>query len=257
MILFLKFLAIPLYPLGLSLVLITAGLYMIISYRHKGVWLIAAGTILLYTVSTPFVSRLITRPLERPYFKPTDLPRDCSAIVLLGGGGAPMVSADAFPEVNDAGDRILHAARLYKTGISSRVITSGGRLVGTIRKTISEGKHNAILLSEIGVDSNSIIIENKSRVTADHPRYIAQILDSLKLSRRIILVTSAAHMKRSLAVFGKYGFTSYPAATDFQSGAFLFEDVRDFLPSAGALHNSTSTIHEYYGIIGYKLLGKS
>lgn len=66
---------------------------------------------------------------------------------------------------------------------------------------LPEGLHNALLLMEMGVDSNNIIVEKKAKNTHEHGPYIAQILDSLGLPRKIILVTSAAHMIRSEAVF--------------------------------------------------------
>lgn len=255
-ILLLKLLAIPFYPLGCSLVLIMAGLLLLRLRRKHGPLLIAIGTALLYILATPFVSRLLIRLLEEPYFNLEALPRDCSAIVVLGGGGIPMGPQRKYPEVSEAGDRLLHAARLYKDGIAPRVITSGGMVAGALKKTLSEGEHNAMILREIGVDSNAIIIENMARITADHGPYIAAILDSLNLPKRIVLVTSAAHMNRSLAVFKKHGFTTYPAATDFQSTPCFLEDIRDFFPSAGALYTTTSAAHEYYGILGYKILGK-
>ena len=112
MILLLKLFAVFLYPLGLSFVLIITGLVLIHLRRRRGPLLIVTGTALLYIMSTPIVSRLLVRLLEAPYFKQTDLPRDCSAIVVLGGCGVPIIPPRTYPEVSDAGDRLLHAARL-------------------------------------------------------------------------------------------------------------------------------------------------
>lgn len=252
----LKLLAIPLYPLGFCLTLIITGLTLVYLRRRHGPLVIAVGTALLYVVSTQFISQLLVRSLEAPYFKPTELPANCSAIVVLGGCGMPMVPPRTFPEISEAGDRLLHAARLYKMGIAPRVITSGGIVVGSFRQEVTEGEHNALLLREIGVDSSAIVIEKKARNTADHGPNIAAILDSLHLPKKIILVTSAAHMNRSLAVFRKHGYTVFPAATDFQSNSYLIDNIMDFLPSAWSLSNATSAFYEYYGIVGYKLLGR-
>jgi hypothetical protein len=56
-------------------------------------------------------------------------------------------------------------------------------------------------------------------------------------------------------VFQKYGYTIYPAATDFTSGGKFFDSIYDFFPVETALRLSTAAMHEYYGILGYKLLG--
>jgi uncharacterized SAM-binding protein YcdF (DUF218 family) len=120
---------------------------------------------------------------------------------------------------------------------------------------LPEGLHNALLLMEMGVDSNNIIVEKKAKNTHEHGPYIAQILDSLGLPRKIILVTSAAHMIRSEAVFKKHGFTVYPAPTDFQKSVTKRTFIFNLFPNSNYLDISTQALHEYYGLIGYKLLG--
>lgn len=256
MVLLLKILVIPFYPLGLGMVLAALGL--LLAYRRKRFArvLTGAGLGVLYLCSCPFVSRLVIRTLEAPYYSAETLPRDCSAIVVLGGCGEPAVPPRSYPEISEAGDRLLHAARLYRQGVAPRVITSGGMNVGSFHQQLTEAMHNRLLLIEIGVDSNSILCETKSRNTADHGPLIASILDSMALPKRIVLVTSASHMLRSEAVFRKQGFTVYPSATDFRSNTYLFSDIRDLFPSAGALDEITDAFHEFYGLIGYKVLGK-
>jgi uncharacterized SAM-binding protein YcdF (DUF218 family) len=256
MVLLLKILVIPFYPLGLGMVLVTLGLVMAYRQKKYARLLTGAGLGVLYLCSCPFVSRLVIRPLEAPYYSAEKLPHDCSAIVVLGGSGIPMTPPRRFPEINEAGDRLLHAARLSRQGVAPRVITSGGLNVGSFHQQLTEAMHNRLLLTEIGVDSGSVVCESKSRTTADHGPFIASILDSMALPKRIVLVTSASHMIRSEAVFRKHGFTVYPSATDFKSSTYLIGDARDFFPSAKALYGTTAAFHEFYGLLGYKILGK-
>ena len=75
------------------------------------------------------------------------------------------------------------------------------------------------------------------------------------MPKTIILVTSAAHMLRAVAVFKKRGFTVYPAPTDFHYTTDAGRDLMDFFPLASALDEATNMLHEIYGIWGYKLLG--
>ena len=256
MVFLLKLMAVPLYPLGFCITVLVAGLVVSRFYRREGTMIVGAGIGLLYLLSTPFVSHLLLRTLEMPYYRAAPVPDDYRTIVVLGGGGVPIVPPRTEAEIGEAGDRILHAARLYKRGFGDRIITSGEINVGSFHMKVTEGEHNARLLFEIGVDSSAVIRDRKSRTTAEHGPNIAEILDSLHLPKKIILVTSATHMARSVRVFRKHGISVIPAATDFQSNIYLIDNVKDFFPAASALLNTTRVFHEYYGIIGYKVFGK-
>ena len=82
--------------------------------------------------------------------------------------------------------------------------------------------------------------------------------------RRIILVTSASHMPRSVALFEKQGFEVIPAPTDFtvtqagwdklKSGG-LASQVLSLLPSAENLGLTTRMLKEYFGMLVYRLNG--
>ncbi|NLD98909.1 MAG: YdcF family protein [Fibrobacter sp.] len=255
MALLIKFIAIGIYPLGLSVFLGITGIVLSFLKKKTAPFFLVASMGILLFFSLPIVSNILIGTLEKKYPSPVTLPGDCSAIVVLGGGGGGGGSPKfPYPEINDAGDRLIHGARLYKSGYCGVIITSGNIPVGAFSASITEGEHNARLLKEFGVDSNAIIIDPKSRNTSEHPRYIGAILDSLKLPKRIILVTSASHMPRSVLVFKKYGFTVFPASADFRCNEKILNSFQDLLPNAHAIFLSTAAMHEYYGILGYKIL---
>lgn len=253
----LKFIAIPLYPLGMAILLQLIS--MILFYRRirkYAALLSVISIIILLVFSSPVVSSLLCRSLETSVSENLPPKGTDATIVVLGGGGVPFVEPRKYPEINEAGDRMLHGARLYKKGIGRRVVTTGGDVGTAFYKAPSEAEENAMILQEIGVDSLSIIKEHVARNTHEHPGYIAEILDSLKLGKTVVLVTTASHMKRSVAVFKKHGgFTIYTAPTDFLGSKHCFNRITDLFPSVNSLQVSTVIIHEYYGIIGYKLLG--
>jgi uncharacterized SAM-binding protein YcdF (DUF218 family) len=76
-------------------------------------------------------------------------------------------------------------------------------------------------------------------------------------ARRVLLVTSACHMKRSLYLFKKYApeIECIPAATDYQALPWKNEPFkwRSLLPNIGAFAHSNDFIHEYIGYWGYKI----
>lgn len=250
-----KFIALPLYPLGMVTVIWIIGLVAFFTKKKYSIWcFLAAGTLLLL-FSSRIVCNLLISMLENRYLS-VQLPSDsCSAIVVLGGAGQITECNTNRLEVNDAGDRIIHGARLYKKGICRRIITSGGAVDPALKDMLPEGLHNAMLLMEMGVDSADIIVERMAKNTHEHGPYVGKILDSLGLPRKIILVTSASHMIRSEAVFKKYGFIVYPAPTDFQKPIMKRTFIFNLFPNSSSLDISTRALHEYYGIIGYKLLG--
>jgi uncharacterized SAM-binding protein YcdF (DUF218 family) len=252
--LLLKFIALPIYPLGMAVSLGIIGIILFILRKKKAIWFMIGSFTVLTFFSMPPVAQFLTITLEKPFFNKQLPDTSCAVIVLLGGSGVPMEFPREYPEINEAGDRIIHCARLYKMGYGAKIITTGTS-VTAVPKRYPEAVHNALLLGEFGIDSTVIIKELKAKNTHQHAPNIKKILDSLSLPHEIILVTSAAHMKRSMLVFKKYGFKVHPAAADFTSGSHLFEEIRDLFPVETALRLSTAALHEYYGIIGYKLLG--
>ncbi len=256
MVVLIKFISLLIYPLGLVLLLFSIGLILFFLKKTKlSTILFITGFFVLLLFSSPVVAKFLGRNLEKKYSQ--QLPTgNYSAIVVLGGGGVPLIPPRKYPEINEAGDRLLHAARLYKMGLAPIIITTGGDPGTALYKSISEAQENAMILREIGVDSSSIIMENKARNTHEHAEYIAKILDSLHVKKSVILVTSAAHMIRSVGVFEKYGgYSIYPAPADFNAEEGFVNRITEFVPCAGALERSTIVMHEYYGILGYKILG--
>ncbi len=112
------------------------------------------------------------------------------------------------------------------------------------------------MLTELfDVDSAAIILEEQSRNTHDHAVIMDKMFAARGMKKEIILVTSASHMPRSVGVFLKQGFVVHPAPTDFIMSKKIFSGLFSFFPQSGALDSSTRAIHEFYGIIGYKIFG--
>ena len=64
---------------------------------------------------------------------------------------------------------------------------------------------------EWGVESEDIVLETKATDTKDHPIYVKEIVGR----DRFILVTSASHMPRAMALFRQHGMEPIPAPTDY------------------------------------------
>jgi uncharacterized SAM-binding protein YcdF (DUF218 family) len=121
------------------------------------------------------------------------------------------------PVLNEAGERVVAALDLARRHPGARVVLPGGsgRLVP---EDFTEADVTARFLEEQGVAPNRIVVENRSRTTAENAAFTRQLVDP-KPGERWLLVTSAWHMPGPVAVFRREGFpveayrwTSAPSA---------------------------------------------
>jgi uncharacterized SAM-binding protein YcdF (DUF218 family) len=99
-----------------------------------------------------------------------------------------------------------------------------------------------------GVPESQLIIENRSRSTAENARYTAEILRQ-KGIRKIILVTDAVHMRRAQKTFEKWGLTVIPAPCGFRP---VYEfGWGDALPNWEAIMWIEDVLHEVAGLVWY------
>lgn len=253
---FSKFAPLFFYPLGISILLAILALGCAIrGNRRFAIGGASAALALLTLFSLPITDHVLIRSLESP-FNQQESPTACSTIVLLCGAEVPNIPPRAYPELNHAADRLFHAARLLKQGFGSRIIVTGGKIAFLSDFESSPAGQTAFLLRDsFGIDSQDVIVEPLARNTHEHTPHVARILDSLNLPREIILVTSASHMKRSIGVFRKAGFTVHPAPADFKANSQFHPGILKFIPQAIALQRSTQALHEYYGMLAYRVLG--
>ena len=252
-----KFIVLPFYPVGLVLVFLLCGVVAIVFRKQKlGISLTISAGVLLYLFSSGPVPDFLVRSLEKRYLPSAAFP-PATAIVLLSGGEVAKMPPRLYDEINAAGDRILYAARLARQHAAPRLIITGGNIdcLRSIKGSQAEASYR-ICTEQLGVDSSCIMLENRARTTYENGLFTKQLLDSLKLPPTIILVTSAIHMPRSVAIFKKLGMTVYPAPTDYLTDDPPQFKIIGLFPTSGALDNSSNALHEIYGIIAYKLLGR-
>ncbi len=252
-----KLLPTPFYPVGLAVTLGLAAVCLSILGKNRiGLILFSAAIAVITFFSLPVVANLICKPLEMKYEQKEEYPQT-AAIVLLTGGEVPPVSPRRYTEINDAGDRILHAVRLYKQNVGQKIVITGGKIPLVSLSKSSVSSLTASLVKQLfEIENEAIVLEEEAKNTAEHAKYLYKMFNEKQWPLKITLVTSALHMHRSVGVFKKKGFKVYPAPTDYRSNTSVFGSIMFFLPSAGALDLCTSAIHEYYGILAYKIMGK-
>lgn len=255
-----KFLPDFVYPVGLACILLIVGLVL---WKRRSVAkkIVIASLVVLWLGGNRWVALTLMRSLEWQYLPPEQIPQ-ADVIVTLGGGTQPLDYPRQIVEVESAGDRVLYAAWLYKQGAAERILLSGGYLHWHEYITTPAGEMAQILVA-LGVPEDAILLEADSRNTYENAVYAREILGELGVNK-IILVTSAWHMPRSVAVFEKQGFEVIPAPTDYTVTQTVWHELispdlttilLDFMPSADSLSKTTMILKEYIGMFIYKLRG--
>lgn len=156
----------------------------------------------------------------------------------------------------EASERLFYPLQNILNHRIDTVILTGGS-ASIVMKKYYESNHIAKYLKGYGVNGNRIFIDAKSRNTYENAVETKKILDALKITEPVLLVTSAFHMRRSMGCYDKAGvkYIAYPvhylgnATRDYNLEAWL-------IPSTGAMSTFQTLLREVVGMISYKITGK-
>ncbi|MFM7427974.1 MAG: YdcF family protein [Elainella sp.] len=254
-----KLLPLFVYPLGIACLLLLLALFTVWKHpRWTAVWIGLALVILLLGGNGWLANRL-TVALESQYV-PTNLP-NAEAIVVLGGAIRPQLAPRPWVDVTEAGDRPIYGAQLYRQGKAPLVILSGGR-ISWQGGGPPESADMAKLVEAMGVPAQAILQDPTSLNTYENAVNVKKILTERGINR-VLLVTSAAHMPRSIGIFQKQGIDAIPAPTDFLVAQEEVQQMQStsegrllsLIPEAENLYRLTRALKEYIGSFIYRLRG--
>jgi uncharacterized SAM-binding protein YcdF (DUF218 family) len=209
-----------------------------------------------------WVSYALARSLEWQYL-PLDPVPQADVIVVLGGGTESQQFPRPTVETNSAGDRVLYAAELYKQGKAPHILLSGGNITWYNSRSTTPAYEMARLLELTGVPDEAMWMQPESQNTREDALYSSRMLQEKGVSR-VLLVTSAQHMPRSVALFKHEGIEVIPAPVDYtitQTGwdGLFSPDPQTLLvnlmPNVGSLSLNSSILKEYIGMWVYRLRG--
>lgn len=241
-----------LFPVPLSLIAGVAGI-LGLWLADGAVWarLLVTFSVLLFGLSCyrPIADALL-EPLERRYpsFDPQTAGQSPEYVVVLGGGDTydPTV-----PRTGQAAEttrvRLMEGIRLHRCFPGSTLLLSGGNVYGFD----TGARLMAWIAESMGVDPGDIAVEDASRNTADQARILAPLLKQ----SAFVLVTSASHMPRSMALFEKQGLKPIPAPAGHRVKS---RSKTDFLiyPGANELKKTERAVYEYLGLVWAKIRQK-
>src|SRR5690606_27632940 len=148
---------------------------------------------------------------------------------------------------------IWYAADLHRSGHVKRIMAVGGNLPWD-EATRPEGDVMRDMLITLGVPAEAITTGTTSRNTYENA-IEARTMMSGPPFEPVLLVTSAAHMPRALAVFRAAGIPADPAPCDFRSKDNAGDYVLDWLPQAGAFAMTSAALREWMGYYVYQWRG--
>lgn len=242
-------------PSNLLIALALIGiLLMRTRFRRFGQGLAIGAVLLLAVIGIAPVGNALMLPLEQRFPKWDPMGGEPHGIVVLGGAVSPDVSA-ARNEIalNEAAERMTAVAKLARQYPSARIVFSGGS--GRLFGGASEADYAIGLLESFGIPRQRILLEGRARNTMENATFTAALVDP-KPGQRWLLVTSAHHMPRSVGVFRKAGFPVEAHPVDFRTrGA---EDLtRPFGSLAAGLARTDAAMHEWAGLVFYRLTGRT
>ena len=249
------------YPLGMACLLLL--LALVLHRRSKARWgLILAALLILWLSSTTGLSNLLARSLEWRYHPPDEIPT-AEVAVVLGGGTDPALAPRSSVEINSAGDRVLYAAELYRQGYAKSLLLTGGEITWQTGGYSSPAEDMAIVLEAIGVPREALWLETQSLNTYENAVYSGEMLAERGIND-ILLVTSALHMPRAVALFEAQGLNVTPLPVDYSvteevlvgdDTSALLVKVLDIIPNVSNLSLTTTALKEYFGMLVYRLRG--
>ncbi len=240
--------ALLLPPGGIAVFLFAVGLPLARrKHRLAAALAVAVAALLWLTAIAPVADRLAAG-LERGLTMPRPLSGD--AIILLGGGaveGAQDLTGSGGP-TDETMSRIVMAVRAQRA-LHVPIIVAGGQVFANRTPEAYPVKR---VLCDLGVPQTMVIVEDKSRDTGENALFAGQIC-ARRGFRKVLLVTSAYHMRRALAAFSgqRVQVVALPAnLLPRQQRKYIWID---FLPSFSEQYRSCAALHEYLGLLFYRL----
>ena len=284
-------------PAGFSIILVTAAvLARVLGRRRLAGWAVLLALANFWIWSTPWMTQWMGAALESEFLVDGRVPEvgslpEADLIELHGGGMGLATNFSPYAEMWTSADRVWHAARLWKNRGERRKEKGESAEVKILVTSAGTDLSTGPLLADLGVPKEAIIYDFGPRNTEEEAKCVERIVEGgglnteaqrhracqpvdLKLGTespdpsvspclcvknrsRVLVVTSAWHMKRTMLMYQKYApnVEAIPAPCDFEN-TMAMENVKgwmNLLPDPAAFMYNSVAFHEWLGYWGYKL----
>ncbi len=214
--------------------------------------LFAGAAVLLFCLLFLPIDQILARPLEGAYPRPA-MPARIDGIVVLDG----TMDGRVFADRHILGEtvtplRLLAGVELARRFPNAKLVFSG-TTGSTARQRDAEVAATEHAFVAMGIAPGRVLYERESRDTGEN------LVNTMALVRpkpgeTWVLVTSAVHLPRAMAIARRLKWTMVPWASDYIStGASSY--YLGF-PSDG-LVDIDDALHEWVGMVVYRLTGRA
>ncbi len=206
----------------------------------------------LVLVAAAFLAVPLVRNWEDRYPRPP-LPPHVDGILVLGSGfDTALFRARGAPASNEGIWRLEAGFAVARRYPGARLVFSGGS--GALGGApFSEAETARIILNEMGQDPKQLILEDRSRNTYENILFSKAIVKP-KPGEVWLLATAAMHMPRAMAIARKLDWPMTPWPSDYLTAP---SGGGDLLSVTGNLSYIDYVVHEWIGMLAYKLSGKA
>lgn len=243
-------------PSNLLVAALLVGLgFNLLRFRRLGGALIVLSALgLLVGGFSPLANWLIL-PLEQRFENPEPMPETIAGIVVLGGAIDTLASAGrSYPGIERPAERLMVVPRLASRYPSARILLSGG----TRGKPDDQGESALAreILTELGVPLARIEVEGASLNTWQNAENALEVAKP-KPGETWLLITSAAHMPRSVGAFRRAGWRDIVAfPVDWETSG-PNDRSRWFRSASMGLTRLDQAVREWIGLAAYVVTGRS
>lgn len=213
-----------------------------------------SGIILMYVLGNSFILNSVANAWEIRAADDRQIRMQKPGAILVLGGVSFWDNQLGRLQFNRSGDRILQGYRLFQEGVANLIIISGGS--GSL--AYPEDRESVFLkdyLLKIKGDPTRILIEKESRNTYENAVETSKLIKQRNIKGPFVLVTSGYHMRRAMACFEKAGIKVIPYSTDRYSGDAKYYFDHLLIPNSANIFAWDAIVHEWVGMLMYKLSG--
>jgi len=239
-------------PSTLAVLLVFVGLALSRGRHSRGgrrLTLVGGAVFLAIGVFPSF--NLFLAPLENRFPQIRDMPTHVDGIIVLGGAlDLDQAARRGIPAMNAAAERMTTFATLARAYPNARLVFTGGSSA-LQPGSLMEADVARQIFDGLGLDTRHIIYERDSRNTFENAVLTKALVDP-RPGETWLLITSAAHMPRSVGIFRKVGWPvlAWPVA-------YKSDRSGDGLNIGHNLSDFDWAVHEWTGLLAYRLLDRT
>jgi len=232
--------------IGLILIIAAAALCHACKWPKLSRTLYALSLTLFLAIGCGVIPAWLLRELQSAYTAtPPFAWGKHNVIVLLGAGTEKVADSGTIEPGFFSYGHIVEAAARYhdckNLAGDCKIIVSGG---DAMHHGVSEAVVYRESLLRLGIDAADVLCEPNSMNTWQNAQFTSVLLQQNRADR-VLLVTSAVHLRRSTWYFAQFGVNAIPVHADWMNATL------SAVPLADNFSLNDRALHEYGGLVSH------